>query len=325
MYRQTMTYSSIESPPTRYEDASQSAAATSRPRDDLSLKKAYQYREKIARSLRSMLCCVVVGASIFLAYDDGVGSFLGNASQTLVTGAFAIQDPLRLNVVAGVGSLFQILFFVIRDERIWSAIYWSVAQLGLNFWAIYRLYTKPLDSTHVFGDKQLFVARVLQRAGGLHLSPPDLHQLLLGGSLLPPPVWDYLEPGEHIPVDRAALLCNGSVLVTRPEDGSSRTALRGALLHSDVVAKKLDALPPTPRDKRPPTLVKSRSFSSFNEEPPTTCAAAEPCEVLSWDVDALVEFLRKKRDVRLCVNALIATAKLESYMHLDPTNERTKW
>ena len=41
--------------------------------------------------------------------------------------------------------------------------------------------------------------------------------------------------------------------------------------------------------------------------------------------DALVEFLRKKRDVRLCVNALIATAKLESYMHLDPTNERTKW
>ena len=121
------------------------------------------------------------------------------------------------------------------------------------------------------------------------------------------------------------MLCNGSVLVTRPEDGSSRTALRGALLHSDVVAKKLDALPPTPRDKRPPTLVKSRSFSSFNEEPPTTCAAAEPCEVLSWDVDALVEFLRKKRDVRLCVNALIATAKLESYMHLDPTNERAKW
>ena len=118
LYRQTMTYSSIESPPTRYDDASQSAAATSRPRDDLSLKKAYQYREKIARSLRSMLCCVVVGASIFLAYDDGVGSFLGNASQTLVTGAFAIQDPLRLNVVAGVGSLFQILFFVIRDERI---------------------------------------------------------------------------------------------------------------------------------------------------------------------------------------------------------------
>ena len=57
----------------------------------------------------------------------------------------------------------------------------------------------------------------------------------------------------------------------------------------------------------------------------TTCAAAEPCEVLSWDVDALVEFLRKKRDVRLCVNALIATAKLESYMHLDPTNERAKW
>ena len=57
----------------------------------------------------------------------------------------------------------------------------------------------------------------------------------------------------------------------------------------------------------------------------TTCAAAEPCEVLSWDVDALVEFLRKKRDVRLCVNALIATAKLESYMHLDPTCERAKW
>ena len=47
--------------------------------------------------------------------------------------------------------------------------------------------------------------------------------------------------------------------------------------------------------------------------------------MLSWDVDALVEFLRKKRDVRLCVNALIATAKLESYMHLDPTNERAKW
>ena len=323
-----MTYSTIESPPTRYDDAAQSAAATTRPRDDLSLKKAYQYREKIARSLRSMLCCVVVGASIFLAYDDGVGSFLGNASQTLVTGAFAIQDPLRLNVVAGVGSLFQILFFVIRDERIWSAIYWSVAQLGLNFWAIYRLYTKPLDTEHVFGDKQLFVARVLlQRAGGLHLSPPDLHQLLLGGSLLPPPVWDYLEPGEPIPVDRAALLCNGSVLVTRPEDGSSRTARRGALLHSDVVAKKLDALPPSPRPSlaKSPPLAKSRSFSSFAEEPPTTCAAAEPCEVLSWDVDALVDFLRKKRDVRLCVNALIATAKLESYMHLDPTNERTKW
>ena len=82
---------------------------------------------------------------------------------------------------------------------------------------------------------------------------------------------------------------------------------------------------PTPKPLAKGQLVKSRSFSSFNEEPPTTCAAAEPCEVLSWDVDALVEFLRKKRDVRLCVNALIATAKLESYMHLDPTNERTKW
>ena len=91
------------------------------------------------------------------------------------------------------------------------AIYWSVAQLGLNFWAIYRLYTKPLDTEHVFGDKQL-VARVLQRevaCTSLH----RLHQLLLGGSLLPPPVWDYLEPGEHIPVDRPALLCNGSAVV----------------------------------------------------------------------------------------------------------------
>jgi len=117
--------------------------------------------------------------------------------------------------------------------------------------------------------------------------------------------------GEVIPTNRAALLCNGCVVVTRPEDGSSRRAYRGALLHSDVVAKRLDALPP----ESPPALTPSRSFSS--DEPAASCRAAEPCDVLSWDVDALVEFLRERRDVRLCVNALIASAKLESYMHLD--------
>lgn len=310
LYRDTVGYEASESPRQRYRDAASAAAATSRPRDDRRLR-TYQRR---ATYLRTALCGVVVGASVFLAYDDGAGSFLGNASQTLVTGAFAIQDPLRLNVVAGCGSLFQILFFAVRSERIWSAIFWSVAQLGLNFYAIGRLYAAPVQAPHAFGDKELFVARVLQRAGGLHLSQVDLHQLLLGGSRLPPPAWDDVAAGEVIPTNRAALLCNGCVVVTRPEDGSSRRAYRGALLHSDVVAKRLDALPP---ESPAPALAPSRSFSSVADEPAVSCRAAEACEVLNWDVDALVEFLRERRDVRLCVNALIASAKLESYMHLD--------
>lgn len=283
----------------------------------------------------------------------------------LITGAFAIVDPFPLNVVAGVGSFLQILFFYTRDERIWSSIYWSVAQFSLNCVALARLGgPKGRGAAKAegpsFDDRQLFAARALQRAGGLRLEPDELRELLLGGPALPPPTWDALAAGAVVPITRVALLCDGRVSVKRPEDGATRLVDRGALLHSDVLAQRLDAAATpvaTPRKEEgaaaaaapgdftsaalaaasrawaslspsssasssPAKHVRrpSRSFDPALVDDPrafATATAEGACEVLSWDLHAFALYLKARRGPRLCVNALIAKAKLASYMHMD--------
>ena len=175
-----------------------------------------------------------------------------------------------------------------------------------------------------FSDEQLFAARVLQRAGGLRIEPKQLTELLRGCDGLAP-TWHTLNAGDRLPHDRVALLCDGVAKVTRPEDNSSKWVTRGALLNSDQLAQHLDAAPPPEAAAVSPARAPSKRRRSFSPPPladPRSAAALsatvadEPCEVLSFDLAQLAAFLKTRRPVRLCVNALISNMKLDAYMAL---------
>ena len=77
--------------------------------------------------------------------------------------AFAIPDPLPLNVVSMGGAAMQVAFFYFRPEIIWCSVMWSGTQVLMNGTAVYRILRRrrrPPATT--FGERQLFAAR----AGG---------------------------------------------------------------------------------------------------------------------------------------------------------------
>ena len=176
-------------------------------------------------------------------------------------------------------------------------------------------------------EQQLFVARVLQRAGGQRVDPAHLAELLRpGASRDLAPAARRLDAGETLPQNCVAVLCDGAAVVTRPEDGSSRTVSRGALLNGDQLAQHLDADPRTTtttaaaaQGRDPPKRRRSFSPAPLDDAnvAVSSTTALGACELLAWDLHELVAFLETRRDARLCVSALISSAKLAAYMSLD--------
>ena len=321
LYRQTLSFDALEAPPPRRRTesaAARDAAATTRPAADAARDR------RARRSLRARHVLAGVAVAAFLvgvALD--ASSVVGNGSQVLITGSFAIDDMLALFLVSFLGTSLQACFFYFRPPRIWSSFVWSAAQAAATGAASAYLALERYRSAappRPFSDRELFAARVLQRAGGLQIDAQHLAELLAGGDALAP-TWDVLAPGELLPSHRVGLLCDGAAVVTRPEDGSTRVVPPGSLLHGDLLAQHLDAAPEAAAASPRAPPKRRRSFSP----PPvgdvaadlSTATAVDACEVLAWDLAELVAFLGTRRDARLCVNALISSAKLEAYMSLD--------
>ena len=295
--------------------AGETAARTTRP----AAERARERRACLALRARQFALFVAAAGLVASLAVQGLGELLGNGSQVLITGAFAVSDPLLLNVVALTGAVMQTAFFWFRDVRLWSSIIWSAAQVPINLGAIVYLALerhRNAAPARPFSDRELFAARVFQRAGGLELDPGHLAELLVGGAALAP-AWAELAPGDPLPSHRVGLLCEGAAVVTRPEDGSARRVRRGALLNGDQLAQHLDAIPPAdgPARRRSFSPTPLDSAAAFAEL--ATTEAAAPCEVLTWDLAELVAFLATRRDARLCANALISSMKLAAYMSLD--------
>ena len=103
LYRASLgaeAYEALESPRPR---ASSISSETTRPVQG-ARERERERRSCYAKLARNSLAFGGVLAFLGVFAVQGPGALLGNGSQLLITGAFAIQDPLLLNVVSVVGA-----------------------------------------------------------------------------------------------------------------------------------------------------------------------------------------------------------------------------
>jgi len=313
-------------------------------RPSTAAEKKRKWRNFLASLGIGFLALVCLTAFVYLAIDDP-SSTVGNGSQAVVTMAFAISDPLLLQVASFVGTSSQTMFFVFRPPRIWSSIAWSAAQACLNFsMAVYIFLSKRRlqgggDATQelsfadlveknrdTYSERELFAARCLERAGGGRpLSVETIRDLLHGKGGFKPRWRTLAEPGHHVHDDAAAdkggvryvsLLTDGVVRVTRLH-APSFDADRGALLGGHLVFA----------EKATPKTVRSvdddqRRRSSYDDEEfayDHAVALDAPVELLEWPVDALQAYLEHHPDVRRAFTILLASHACETYLDVfDP-------
>lgn len=232
----------------------------------------------------------------YLAYVQGPSSTIGNGSQAIITGAFAITDPLTLQVVSFIGSSAQACFFIFRSELIWSSVAWSSAQALVNFvMAIiikYSMKKEAKENIPMYSDRELFVARCIQRAVPL---AHDVMQTLTVGADELKPKWRKLARGEAVYAgdfkQSVSLIADGCVRVLLPSD-ASYLASSGALLGGRALVEDY------------------RNDKIFDE----SAQALEPCELISWQARDLKLYLNANPDARLAFSVLAASTATVSYL-----------
>eukprot|EP00633_Aureoumbra_lagunensis_P002143 CAMPEP_0197300038 /NCGR_PEP_ID=MMETSP0890-20130614/47424_1 /TAXON_ID=44058 ORGANISM="Aureoumbra lagunensis, Strain CCMP1510" /NCGR_SAMPLE_ID=MMETSP0890 /ASSEMBLY_ACC=CAM_ASM_000533 /LENGTH=546 /DNA_ID=CAMNT_0042778663 /DNA_START=449 /DNA_END=2089 /DNA_ORIENTATION=+ len=266
------------------------------------------------RKLGAFLASLGVGLSLLVAFlavvymyiVEGPSSAVGNGSQALITGAFAISDPLRLQLVSFVGSTAQASFFIFRYPRIWSSIAWSSTQALVNFcmatYLICRNLHDPMNNgdQHSYTDRELFAARLLERSAPISLQA--LRSLIVGtddATLIP--VWRTMhEPGDPIPDDNiVCLVTDGVVRVTRSH-APSFDAHRGALLGGHSLHIENIQINITQDDD-------VRTFDHAT-------ALSTPVELLCWNTSQLATFLSRNPDARRAFTILLASHACETYL-----------
>ncbi|KAJ8610010.1 hypothetical protein CTAYLR_006632 [Chrysophaeum taylorii] len=254
-----------------------------------------------ARSATGVAVAVAVLVACYLAYKSP-SSTVGNGSQLIITGAFAITDPLTLQVVSFVGSTAQACFFIFRRELIWSSIAWSSAQALVNFvMATYIYYATrrgPKENVPKYSERELFASRCLQRAAPL--DHPTLRALAVGDGPLDLD-WRRLDRGEHVFAGRfeqtVALVTDGAVRVTRL-DGASFDARRGSILGTRA-------------------LLSNPDFVSLDANEAVQ-VIDYPCEILSWPAPDLKTYLDTNQDARFAFSVLAASTATQVYLEHQP-------
>jgi len=246
----------------------------------------------------ALALAVGLGFLVYLVKVHGPSEVVGNGSQAIITGAFAITDPLTLQIVSFVGSTAQASFFIFRPPLIWSSVAWSSAQAVVNFVmaiVIKRSITRQATEDRPrYSDRELFAARCLQRAAPLDLAV--LHALLVGSDQLAP-VWRTLARGEDLASDgrpALAILTDGAVRVTT-SDGLAYDASPGSLLGARAI------------------------FDDHLHDAPERAQALQPSELLAWPATQLAAYLETNQDARFAFSVLAASTATASYLDDTPS------
>ncbi|KAJ1460396.1 hypothetical protein M885DRAFT_612446 [Pelagophyceae sp. CCMP2097] len=273
---------------------------------DVAAERRFQFRAAAQRAATAAAVALAVVAAAALGYKEGPSSLVGNGSQAIITGAFAVVDPVMLQVVSFTGSMLQACFFIFRSERIWSSIAWSSAQalltgsMALALHCRKRRHKVADEDVERFSERQMFVARRLQRAA--KLEPATLSALVRGDAKMRVR-WVRLDAAATLDAGALTLVCDGSVRCAGP--GVAYDAHRGALVGGEALMARYER----------EVLMADRGQVSFASGALLeTRVLGSSAECVQWPLDTLASFLKEHHDAKLAFSALIASGACETYM-----------
>ena len=182
----------------------------------------------------------------------------------------------------------QSLFFATRPgDLIWSSIGWAATQALVNLIMMFVFIRKRgQGDAENFGNKELFLARRLQRAADLQ--PATLRALVCGESDLSVE-WRTFDATDSLG-DFVSMLCSGSVRCATEE--TLYDAHAGALIGGEGLVVALEG----------------------GTAPRLTTQVLGLTETVQWPVAQLAAFLKKNPDARLAFSSLVAAGACETYL-----------
>lgn len=217
-------------------------------------------------------------------------SFL-NTGNLIFVAAYWVKDILWLRILAIVGSLVGLPYFLLQPEPLWASVFWTAVFVSIHLvraWQIY-LERRPVKLTP---DEEILYNKTFS-----NLSPQQFHQLVSAGQ------WIDLEAGQK--------------LQTRGDNTGKITALASGTLEVKRDNEKLG-------DCGVGDLM---GISCFLADHPEVfdSTVTRPARALQWDFRDLDKLTQSDPEIGMVLNKLVGTtlatkliSVLDRPQHLEP-------